>query len=280
MVEAKSELEKIKEDYESKLKEIDFENEANYLFKKFSKIENVHALNYRIKDPDHLIEKIKRKQKDNPKRIITVENYNKEITDLIGFRILHVFKDGWKTIDDYIRKYFKDDFIDDPIFCYREGDNIGDIDETKFKKECRKSGYRSIHYVIKKETSGFEIPVEIQVRTIFEDAWGEIDHTIRYPNYIDDSLINDYSAILNRLAGLGDEIGINIRNIKEALANSQNQADELIKKLKLTQDQRDILAVDNFMKSSKPGAVAGGFAGGLLTSYLIYMLLNKNKDES
>ncbi len=35
----------------------------------------IHSLNYRIKEPDHLIKKIVRKRKEKPKRIMTTQNY-------------------------------------------------------------------------------------------------------------------------------------------------------------------------------------------------------------
>ena len=62
--------------------------------------------------------------------------------------------------------------------------------------------YRSLHYIIKYK--GYY--VEIQGRTLFEEGWSEIDHDIVYPYYQDDEMLSDFSTLLNRLAGMADEM--------------------------------------------------------------------------
>jgi ppGpp synthetase/RelA/SpoT-type nucleotidyltranferase len=57
--------------------------------------------------------------------------------------------------------------------------------------------------------------VEIQGRTLFEEGWSEIDHDIVYPYHKDDELLTDYSKLLNRLAGLADEMSSYFRRIKQ-----------------------------------------------------------------
>ena len=101
------ELKEIKEDFISKRK--DLEKVGKYYVDTLSQVKNVHVLNYRVKDPDHLIEKIQRKTTAG--RYITIDNYSSEITDLVGIRVLHVFKDGWKEIDNYLRKKYNSCFI-------------------------------------------------------------------------------------------------------------------------------------------------------------------------
>ncbi|EKH2437192.1 hypothetical protein O4M18_004240 [Escherichia coli] len=89
------------------------------------------------------------------------------------------------------------------------------------KKGCRiklhDAGYRSVHYVIKTRPIKDEIFTEIQVRTIFEEGWSEIDHRIRYPDISDDHLINHFLMIFNRLAGSADEMGAFIFELKETI---------------------------------------------------------------
>jgi ppGpp synthetase/RelA/SpoT-type nucleotidyltranferase len=42
--------------------------------------------------------------------------------------------------------------------------------------------YSSVHFVtsLDRGDGGLKIPIEIQVRSVFEDAWGEVDHTVLY----------------------------------------------------------------------------------------------------
>ena len=277
-METTKEFEKIREDYKTRTSILN--DVAEFYFKRFSQIENVHVLNYRVKDEEHLIEKIKRKENENPNRHIILENYNKEITDLIGIRILHVFKDGWESIDKNIRENYEKNFIENPIFYFREGDFIEKKDESKFVYKQHKNGYRSIHYIIREVKENFEIPIEVQVRTIFEDAWGEIDHNIVYPNFSDDPIIKDYSGILNRLAGLGDEIGINIRNTKDTLEKYKEKCDILMKELHLSEEQKKILEKQVIIKNSTTSTAGSAIlAGGLILLLFLALLADKNQDS-
>lgn len=63
--------------------------------------------------------------------------------------------------------------------------------------------YRSIHYIVNYKG----VYIEIQVRTLFEEGWGEIDHNILYPRKKDDPMLTEFSELLNRLSGMGDEMG-------------------------------------------------------------------------
>ena len=59
-----------------------------------------------------------------------------------------------------------------------------------------------------------EILVEIQVRTVFEEAWSEIDHLMRYPYDVDNPIITEYLGIFNRIVGSADEMGTFIKKMK------------------------------------------------------------------
>jgi len=69
--------------------------------------------------------------------------------------------------------------------------NICEADPEEFITSFKQSGcmihrhqfgYRSVHYAVIFSPSRIEsTTVEIQVRTILEEVWSEIDHLIRYP---------------------------------------------------------------------------------------------------
>jgi ppGpp synthetase/RelA/SpoT-type nucleotidyltranferase len=46
--------------------------------------------------------------------------------------------------------------------------------EKGFLAKCHPYGYRSVHYVVEAKSTPQTTLVEIQVRTIFEEAWSEI----------------------------------------------------------------------------------------------------------
>ncbi|MCX6241385.1 MAG: RelA/SpoT domain-containing protein [Bacteroidetes bacterium] len=191
--------------------------------------DNVHSVKYRIKDSEHLIEKIIRKKIDKPKSVqISIDNYIVEIKDLIGVRALHLFKDDWLAIDEKIRKSFK--VIGKPIANIRLGDST---EYVKLYKDngcsikIHERGYRSVHYTIKKKIINKDFYPEIQVRTLYEEAWSEIDHKMRYPYNLNDILLNNFLDILNVLSGSADMMG----NFVKILRSKMEEKEKLIQKL-------------------------------------------------
>ncbi|MFZ2189060.1 MAG: hypothetical protein WAV73_05875 [Candidatus Moraniibacteriota bacterium] len=236
---------KIAEDYKESLR--DLEPVAKYFVERIKELEGVHSVWYRLKDQEHLIEKIIRKHKEdvdkNEKdesikiRKITLENYKSEITDLIGIRILHLFKEDWSGIHEFIGHLW--DIKGRPIAYIRDGD---DSDYVKIfeEKGCeinRERRYRSVHYIIKSKPYKELYVSEIQVRTIFEEGWSAIDHEVIYPTKGNDILVKQLS-ILNRLAGAADEMGSFVRFLKDYQEKNKKEVIEFkkeIEELKKTQ---------------------------------------------
>lgn len=198
----------------------------------------IHSYRYRTKDADHLLEKIERKQSENPEKFRGLDhtNYYKFITDLIGIRVFFLYREDWKHFHDYITSKFEnnpenyvvnrlEDFDEDENHYYiaerpkvykRAGDSkIYDADEIEVKSQ---GIYRSLHYIIKYK--GYY--VEIQGRTLFEEGWSEIDHDIVYPHNQDDEMLTDFSKLLNRLSGMADEMSSYFRKMKENKDDENN----------------------------------------------------------
>ncbi len=184
----------------------------------------IHSINYRLKDSEHLLEKIIRKKCENKNRIINVDNFRTEIKDLIGIRALHLFKEDWLNIHKYICENW--DLAEDPVAFVRHGDNERIVNFYK-RNNCQvrehKFGYRSVHYTMKTRPKNEDYLVEVQVRTLFEEAWGEIDHRVRYPYEMNNDLLVRLSSILNRLAGDADELGSYMRYFKKKEKKRQNE---------------------------------------------------------
>ena len=178
----------------------------------------VHSLSYRVKDTSHLVEKVIRK---NPEYLekgdsLSKSNYENHITDLMGIRILLLFKPDWIYIHDYLMEQYEDVLIEPPFAHIRKGD-----DDSLYRGKLRikdNKPYRSVHYIIRANNG---LGIEIQVRTLYEEAWSEIDHKLRYPYNLQNEMLRNYIDIMNRLTGVGDEMGtfINsyLRNFQENL---------------------------------------------------------------
>ncbi len=191
---------------------------------------HLHSYNGRVKEPLHLIEKIIRKRSTNdPKyRNMTPDDYYKYVTDIIGCRILLVYKEDWEPVHNYLISCFPDDpdrYIDTshyaasydvvrespymaeaPVAHIRLGD--AEIYPETLIKVARDRYYRSLHYIVRYK----KYYVEIQVRTLFEEAWGEVDHDVLYPYYKDDPLLVGFSELINRAAGMSDEMSAYFRS--------------------------------------------------------------------
>lgn len=233
----------------------------------------IHSYRTRIKDPEHLIAKIVRRKQENLRKYKELDKYNYEkfLTDLIGIRCFILFKTDWQKFHNYIdneieddeKQYIKDslkDFDNNETHTYmaegpkvhiREGDsrtiyeNLLPPDAIKSKKI-----YRSVHYIIK--YAG--VYIEIQVRTLFEEGWGEVDHHIVYPYYEENKLFRQYTGLLNRLTGLADEMSSFFCEVKrlelEHLKNSPPSVVQNVKKEEKKSVQK--VANKNFSQGSTP----------------------------
>ncbi len=199
-------LQSIAEDYTRQLP--DLEAIARYVVDIILKNKIVHSINYRLKDPEHLLSKIVRKRLANPEILIDVNNYQDRITDLIGIRALHLFKEDWIRIHRYLQDNWE--LAERPVAYVREGDSERILDfyrENQCEVEFHAFGYRSVHYSLATSPNRRRFVIEMQVRTLFEEAWGEIDHTVRYPYNLDNDVLARLSSILNSISGNADEIG-------------------------------------------------------------------------
>lgn len=180
----------------------------------------VHSVRWRVKDAEHLLAKIVRKriEKNTKYKEISVGNYFEVVTDLVGLRALHLFKEDCFAIDLNIRDKWA---LTEPATAYvREGDPQDLTDRfraCRFEVKNHPAGYRSVHYVCKTQPLQRAVFTEIQVRTIFEEGWSEIDHRVRYPNFSQDKLVGYFLTIFNRLAGSADEMGTFVQGLTAAL---------------------------------------------------------------
>ncbi|WP_088066784.1 nucleotidyltransferase family protein [Gottfriedia luciferensis] len=216
--------------YKEYISEIpNLETVATFISEILRKNPEIHTVKSRIKYPEHLIEKIIRKtikgKKTDLKYEINVSNYKVEITDLIGIRALHLYKYQAADIDKTIRQNWN--LHEKATIYHRLGDMTSEqkIDEEKFQFLVHDAGYRSWHYVIKSQMTKVNYLAEIQVRTIFEEGWSEIDHQLRYPYDLDNEILNEQLLILNRLSGGADELVNSILHTKMSIYQ-QNQEKE------------------------------------------------------
>lgn len=205
------------------------------------KVKRVHSVKFRVKDTEHLIAKIIRKRISDPGRIIDINNYLQEVTDLVGVRVLHLFKEEVKEIHSYLIDTYE--LKEHPIAYVRDGDSTDFLstlkgDQFNIKKHPR--SYRSLHYLPLDSFGKTNYIAEVQVRTIFEEGWSEIDHIFSYPNNVENQIYTHFLSILNRLAGSADEMGAFIKQLHKQFKTLESRHEsEILKKNKVIEDLKE-----------------------------------------
>lgn len=212
--------------------EVSYENQADFISNILRSQPMIHSVKSRIKDPDRLIEKIIRKTEDRKLKYgedfqFTLDNYKNEINDLIGIRVIHIFKDQWQDIHEFITKTWK---VIEVTANVREGDNTKKFEELDIEVRSRISGYRSVHYLVEFYPTNEKVIAEIQVRTIFEEGYGEIDHRLRYSHVEIPEILKSNLLLFNRIAGSADEMASLINDLSKEWFNKEEKFLNVIKK--------------------------------------------------
>jgi ppGpp synthetase/RelA/SpoT-type nucleotidyltranferase len=217
-------------DYRARIEQ--FRIQGDFVVRMLQTVPAVHSLKLRVKDPIHLLKKIVRKRRDKPKDasvgLTDASNYMTEITDLIGVRALHLYKGDWLSIHKFITTTWK--LAEQPVAYIRKGDAVVPEVEAACSVKEHPRAYRSIHYVITLGSTSEPVPVEIQVRTLIEEAWSEIDHTLNYPATAN-PLIGHLLRIFNGFAGHADELGTFIARLHLALAQERAEREAIVGEL-------------------------------------------------
>ena len=196
---------------ESKFHEIDlFRANVVYFFENHPDLTDlppiVHSVKSRMKDLQHLREKIQRKS--SAKDPITPENIFDRITDIAGVRALHLYQAQFSRIHDAITQQLDsgDWTLYEPPIAYTWDPESQDFFVGHgLSVEVKESLYTSIHYVVRSRPDSTTF-CEIQVRTLFEEIWGEIDHRINYPEPTNNEVCRDQIGVLARLVGAGSRL--------------------------------------------------------------------------
>lgn len=173
----------------------------------------VHSLRYRKKSRNSIRGKCKRKRKKGIN--VDASNCHSEIEDYFGIRLLHLHLDQLPRIHEFlVAKAESKEFIFgegpkaytwDPEFKIK-------LEELGFQVEFKDSLYTSVHYILKNSD---ESPVrcELQVRTLFEEAWGELDHWMNYPVQTEDMALREQLLVLSRVVTAGSRLAVSIHRL-------------------------------------------------------------------
>jgi len=137
-------------------------------------------------------------------------NQNQKIKDLFGLRFIVPFLEDVERVVDIIKESF----------------DVVDIERKSEALSYREFAYDSVHMEISLENLSIELPdfccqsCEIQIRTILQEAWAEIEHELVYKSGIefpDNQAIRKKMAALNANLVLSDMIFQEIRDKQKEL---------------------------------------------------------------
>ena len=166
----------------------------------------VHSIRSRIKTRDSLLDKMRRKEVQGEP--ITQENVFERITDIAGVRILHLYQQDFPEIHACVQDQIKrGDWVlhERPKAYTWDPESRGFFEQFDLAVEIKESFYTSIHYVVRPRPES-EVACEIQVRTLFEEIWGEIDHQVNYPKPTEILACREQLRVLARLVGAGSRL--------------------------------------------------------------------------
>lgn len=176
----------------------------------------VHSVKYREKDLDHLKAKLMRKS-DGNEPDIDVQNLFTRITDFCGVRVLHLRLTDFKTIHAAIDQHINNlhwRYAECPKAYTWDPEYKNFFEGFGVATELKESFYTSVHYVVKPNDESF-VTCEIQVRSLFEEIWGEVDHDLNYPEKSANISCREQLKVLAKLVGAGTKLVDSIYSASE-----------------------------------------------------------------
>jgi ppGpp synthetase/RelA/SpoT-type nucleotidyltranferase len=142
--------------------------------------EHIHFIKHRVKDPKRLREKLRSNAFEAKK---DGDNLFEKITDLAGVRILHLYTDQLESINRRVVAILAEEkyiLVEGPIAYIWDNEADQYFKRLHIATELRDTMYTSVHYVIELSTAS-RVRCELQVRTLADELWGEVSHTVDYP---------------------------------------------------------------------------------------------------
>lgn len=177
----------------------------------------VHSVTSRVKSKTSVIRKL---QRSDEERDIG------SLTDILGIRVITYFPDEVDAVANLIEREFL-------IDTENSIDKRAALDPDRF-------GYLSLHYVLQLSRSRSTLPeyhgykdirFELQIRSILQHAWAEIEHDLGYKSEV--AVPRAVRRRFSRLAGLLELADAEFLGIREELALSSTLPRSYAEKLEL-----------------------------------------------
>lgn len=163
----------------------------------------------RIKHPEKVVDKIFRKSDIFTKGLSYASLH--QMHDVIGARVIVYFSSQLPLIDKELRSSNLFEISEDsPPEAYLDSEILARLGLSHIEQKYKESGYTSVHYTVR--LRGSLIPeqerpyLEIQVRTLAQELWCELEHVLSYkPEYRTNLSAKRRFQILSKEVGAIDE---------------------------------------------------------------------------
>lgn len=163
----------------------------------------IDSIKTRLKSPESIIEKLKRKNLPN-----TISSIEENLKDVAGIKVICSFIDDIYMLAD----------------CLLQQDDIKLIERKDYIKKPKKNGYRSLHLIV-------EIPiflqnekrlmkVEVQLRTIAMEFWANLEHKLRYKKNLSEKAANLTAKELSECAQMSAILDEKMQRVRDEIENS------------------------------------------------------------
>ena len=133
-----------------------------------------------------------------------------DITDIVGVRVITFYTDDVDKVASAVEKLFKVDWENS-------------VDKRKLH-EIDSFGYMSLHYICSMD--GFPYRFEIQMRTVLQHAWANMNHDTGYKSGVEIPI--EYRRSLSRLSGLLELADEQFSIIRADLADYRRRVQALV----------------------------------------------------
>lgn len=143
----------------------------------------IHASTSRIKRPEQVVDKILRKADAFPAGL-RAESF-RSMDDALGVRVVVYFLSHLTLIDREIHDSQELEVSrDEPPMAYMSANATRILSLDHLGQSEKESGYSSVHYTVRLRRSSVPEPdrpwFELQVRTLAQELWSEIEHHLGY----------------------------------------------------------------------------------------------------
>ena len=164
-----------------------------------------------------------------------------DITDVVGLRVITFYIDDVDKVASIVERLFEIDWENS-------------IDKRKIH-EIDSFGYLSLHYICRVPESAYsdhehpeinKIRFEVQMRTVLQHAWANMNHDTGYKSGVEIPLI--YKRNMSRLAGMLELIDDEFSRIRQEISDYRRNVQKLVASGNLSEVQLDGDSFNSYMK--------------------------------